>query len=181
MCFLLDTAEFVVEGAFWYNIPKRQPGICKPMSTNTYDSWADSFHFSDDLKVLEQVYQEQHQVELRKQARKEPALKPVAPPTVETPQTEDDRVLSQLSQQIATGLSAQISGQVARTLEEHLAHPEWVAPFEELTELRHDNARMAEQISALLKEVETLRERCNRLELENARFRPLMGSVYLKQ
>jgi hypothetical protein len=149
------------------------PSTADPFTaeTPTMESWADSFHFSDDLKALEEFYYQQHQETLTEEARTyHPAERQEA--LSETPDEdvspEDAQFLKRLSEQISQRLG------------EHLSNPEVLAQYLHLNELERDNRIMAEQIQAL-KQTLHAREIEHQARLEEAsQYKQLVGKLYYK-
>jgi hypothetical protein len=130
----------------------------------SYEAWADSFHFSEDLRVLEEYYHDQHREEIKQQVHPRQHKDTSPGPG----HTGDEKFLSQLSEKIASRLG------------DYLSDSEAFTEYLRLNELEHDNALMARQIQELL-------GRLNQLEAENANLRHelsqyfhLFGKVYMK-
>lgn len=131
---------------------------------SAYEAWVDSFQFTEDLKALEEIYQDEHQEALKRQmnasSRKEPPPQPL--------QSRDEPFLAHLSEKIAHRLS------------DYLSSSEAFSEYLKLSELERDNAIMARQIQELLARVKVL-ETENRALLEReARYFHLLGRLYLK-
>ncbi len=134
--------------------------------SNSYEAWADAFHFSEDLKNLEQFYHQQHQELLEEQAKAESQQTVEA----ESPekQNEDMAFLKMLSEQIAHRLSSE------------LAQPDTLAEYFKINELQHDNVTMAKQIQTLLERLNALESENRSLKQKETQYQKLFGSLYIK-
>lgn len=134
----------------------------------SYETWADSFHFSDDLKVLEDAYQEQHRETLTHQ--EEASLKDASAEQSQQPasEIEDEAFLNQLSDYLAC------------RLKEQLYAPEMVQQYLKLSELEEDNRLMAQQIESLVQALETKNRELEVLRQQKDDYRHLFWNVHLK-
>lgn len=136
--------------------------------------WAESFHFSDELKALEAFYFQQHHeaIEQDLAANMSSGIQqqpePVAVVPAEEVSEEDALFLKRLSEQISSRLG------------EYLARPEVMAQYLRLTELEHDNQVMAHQIKALKTQLETAEKQLEEQLSLMQQYKRLFGNLYLK-
>lgn len=132
----------------------------------SYEDWAESFHFNEDLKALEVLYQQQHKEIIEKQLNSniEPSVSTKKSPIT----TEDEKFLAQLSEKIAQELS------------KYLSSSEVFSKYLRLNELEKDNALMAKQVDELLKKVKQLKSKNICLEQELSCYTHVAGRLYFK-
>ncbi len=138
--------------------------------SSPYEAWADSFHFSEDLKALEQLYYEQHQADLRHQLASldvESAVRTSLNESVTD--LNNETIIEALSQRIAQRL-------------ESLLMPVTDAPehARELAKLKRDNAILARQVQELRSRLIGAEQEVQFLQGLERQYRPLFGSLYLK-
>lgn len=144
------------------------------MQQAPYETWANDFRFTEDLKLLEHVYQQEHQDDLRRQQspkkgrKTNNGQKESRQPAGQQPATSDNIFLEQISEKIAQRLG------------DYLSDTDLLAFYAKLDELETDNAKMATQIQQLLEELAMLRHENLRLTQENMTYRPLIGPLYYK-
>jgi len=119
------------------------------------ESWAQAFHFTEDLDALEAEFQREHQAELKAHTG---GLK------VNT----DRQFLDQLSESIAHRLGDQ------------LGDPAVLSQYFRIQELERDNHTMATHIETLLTRVQKLEAENKALRIERTRFHRLVGNLYIK-
>jgi hypothetical protein len=137
--------------------------------SSPYEAWADSFHFSEDLKALEALYQEQHQAALRQQ---------LASPDMET---AIRTTLSEPGFDLTNeALIASLSSRIARHLEATVTNPDVMAKLLHVAKLERDNQIMARQIQELRTHLEAAEREVQTLHALQHQYRPLVGPLYVK-
>ncbi len=132
-----------------------------------YDTWADAFQFSEDLKTLEELYQQQHQEALKEPYELTSPENGVSQ-SEDTTSSEDARFLNQLSERIASRLHT------------YLSKPDVLAQYFRFTDLQHDNQVMAQQIETQLKRIQALEAELQIAHYKESQFRPLLGRFYVR-
>jgi hypothetical protein len=130
----------------------------------TYETWMDAFHFTDDLKTLEQIYQQQHQETLQQQLQPES----VATSTQTSSSGEDEAFLQQLSKALA------------QQLRPMLMEMDFSAQVEKIQQLQADNHLMACQIEQLLNQLAEKELESKALQSTQTPFYRLFGKFYVK-
>lgn len=138
------------------------------------ESWADSFHFTEDLEALEAIYQEEQRASLKRQAQtrqkhasQAPKVSPEVPVTAVEAEADDTdaRFLDQLADKIAERLAQRITA--SDTFKVH--------------ELERDNAQMAAQIRELLDKVHRLELEAMVMQQEAQTYHHIAGPLYYKR
>ncbi len=139
--------------------------------TTEIETWAESFQFSEELKLLEDLYQQQHRDEMQQQIKETSSEAPKAKASSAQPakpETKDTAFLNQVSEKIA------------ERLRDYVSKPEYVAEYLKIKELEKDNAAMAHQIQSLLRRVDELEAENEILRQDGQRYHSVFGKFYLK-
>lgn len=141
------------------------------MKPSSYQAWADSFQFSDDLKALETMFHQEQQKALKHQVKAQP---------LETgPQAANNQARRSEEQEEGLVLDV-LSVKIATRLAQFLSEPEVFAHYLKLQELREDNELMAQQIVELMKKNQAQEAELEHLRQAVTNFRQVMGNVYLR-